>query len=176
MGPVGGRANGWVGQILGWRKGVRQLIPEKQTFVRHFRPKVADNTGQATRNAATTALDDPDEFANIIVANNIVANVLDGRMAVGLRKAGGSWVEGDRFFDREAEIEALMDPHQGLDSQVHDHRDGSRQRVGSQRTQGQAAGPGSMLEAGARRVTHCSRRWPRASSRSFWRSTNSPYW
>ena len=65
---------------------------------------MADNTGQATRNAATTALDDPDEFANIIVANNI-----DGKMTVGLRKAGGNWVEGDRFFDREVEIEALME-------------------------------------------------------------------
>ena len=28
---------------------------------------------------------------------------------MGLRKAGGNWVEGDRFFDREAEIEALME-------------------------------------------------------------------
>ncbi len=26
-----------------------------------------------------------------------------------LRKAGGNWVEGDRFFDRESEIEALME-------------------------------------------------------------------
>ncbi len=26
-----------------------------------------------------------------------------------LRKAGGNWVEGDRFFDREAEIEALLE-------------------------------------------------------------------
>ena len=24
-----------------------------------------------------------------------------------LRKAGGNWVEGDRFFDREVELEAL---------------------------------------------------------------------
>ena len=59
--------------------------------------------------SATTALDGADGFANIIVANNIVANILDGRMTVGLRKAGGNWVEGDRFFDREAEIEALME-------------------------------------------------------------------
>lgn len=29
-------------------------------------------------------------------------------MAV-LRKAEGNWVEGDRFFDREAEIEALVE-------------------------------------------------------------------
>ena len=28
-------------------------------------------------------------------------------MVTALRKAGGNWVEGDRFFDREAEIEAL---------------------------------------------------------------------
>ena len=28
---------------------------------------------------------------------------------MGLRKAGGNWVEGNRFFDREAEIEALME-------------------------------------------------------------------
>lgn len=28
---------------------------------------------------------------------------------MGLRKAGGNWVEGDRFFDREVEIEALME-------------------------------------------------------------------
>ena len=26
-----------------------------------------------------------------------------------LRKAGANWVDGDRFFDREAEIEALME-------------------------------------------------------------------
>ena len=26
-----------------------------------------------------------------------------------LRKAGGNWVEGDRFFDREAEVEALAE-------------------------------------------------------------------
>ena len=26
-----------------------------------------------------------------------------------LRKAGGNWVEGDRFFDREAELEALAE-------------------------------------------------------------------
>ena len=28
---------------------------------------------------------------------------------MGLRKAGGNWVEGDRFFDRDAEIEALTE-------------------------------------------------------------------
>ena len=28
---------------------------------------------------------------------------------MGLRKAGGNWVAGDRFFDREVEIEALME-------------------------------------------------------------------
>ena len=26
-----------------------------------------------------------------------------------LRKAGANWVEGDRFFDREAELEALAE-------------------------------------------------------------------
>lgn len=26
-----------------------------------------------------------------------------------LRKAGGNWVDGDRFFDREVEIEALVE-------------------------------------------------------------------
>ena len=26
-----------------------------------------------------------------------------------MRKAGGNWVDGDRFFDREAEVEALME-------------------------------------------------------------------
>ena len=26
---------------------------------------------------------------------------------MGLRKAGSNWVEGDRFFDREAELEVL---------------------------------------------------------------------
>ncbi len=28
---------------------------------------------------------------------------------MGLRKAGGNWVDGDRFFDREAEVEALIE-------------------------------------------------------------------
>lgn len=28
---------------------------------------------------------------------------------MGLRKAGGNWVDGDRFFDRDAEIEALLE-------------------------------------------------------------------
>ncbi len=28
---------------------------------------------------------------------------------MGLRKAGGNWVEGNRFFDREVEIEALIE-------------------------------------------------------------------
>ena len=27
----------------------------------------------------------------------------------GLKKAGGNWVDGDRFFDREAELEALSE-------------------------------------------------------------------
>ena len=40
-----------------------------------------------------------------------------------LRKAGGNWVEGDRFFDREAEIEALAERvregvRRGLDREV----------------------------------------------------------
>ncbi len=30
-------------------------------------------------------------------------------MKTQLRKAGSNWVDGDRFFDREAEIEALME-------------------------------------------------------------------
>ncbi len=29
MGPVGGRANGWAGRILGWWKGARQLEKAK---------------------------------------------------------------------------------------------------------------------------------------------------
>lgn len=55
------------------------------------------------------ALDPAIYFPNITVANNIVANQADGKSAMGLRKAGGNWVAGDRFFDREVEIEALIE-------------------------------------------------------------------
>ena len=30
-------------------------------------------------------------------------------MIIAFRKAGGNWVEGDRFFDREVELEALAE-------------------------------------------------------------------
>ena len=34
---------------------------------------------------------------------------------MGLAKAGGNWVEGDRFFDRDAEIEALAERVRAFD-------------------------------------------------------------
>lgn len=39
----------------------------------------------------------------------MIANEIDGNTMTVPRKAGGNWVEGDHFFDREAEIEALAD-------------------------------------------------------------------
>ena len=42
------------------------------------------------------------------VANYIDANDVDGGRE-GVRKAGGNWVDDDRFFDREAEVEALSE-------------------------------------------------------------------
>ena len=46
---------------------------------------------------------------NHIACNEYVGNNVVGGVAMGLRKAGGNWVEGDRFFDRDAEIEALSE-------------------------------------------------------------------
>ena len=43
---------------------------------------------------------------NRFIANNIVANKPVGELAM-LTKGGSNWVDGDRFFDREAELEAL---------------------------------------------------------------------
>ena len=42
------------------------------------------------------------------VANYFVAISFVGAQGV-LRKAGGNWVDGDRFFDREADVEALSE-------------------------------------------------------------------
>ena len=46
------------------------------------------------------------DVANNTVANKIVANMVVG---VAMNKAGGNWVAGDDFFDREAELEALAE-------------------------------------------------------------------
>ena len=54
-------------------------------------------------------LDHTHHFPNITVASNIVGNNSDGRCGMTLRKAGGNWVTGESFFDREVEIEALME-------------------------------------------------------------------
>ena len=43
---------------------------------------------------------------NRLIANDIVANKPVGGLAM-LTKGGSNWVDGDRFFDREAELEAL---------------------------------------------------------------------
>ena len=48
---------------------------------------------------------------------------------MGLKKAGGSWVEGERFFDREVEIEALMERV----------RDGTHTLVTAQRRMGKTS-------------------------------------
>ena len=49
------------------------------------------------------------DFPNITVASIIVGNNSDGENEVALRKAGGNWVVGEHFFDREVEIEALIE-------------------------------------------------------------------
>ena len=46
------------------------------------------------------------------ISNNFVANVFVGMsrsIALKLRKGGANWVEGDRFFNRDVEIEALRE-------------------------------------------------------------------
>ena len=54
-------------------------------------------------------LDPAVDFTNITVASNTVGNKSDGRTGMALRKAGGNWVAGNRFFNREVEIEALIE-------------------------------------------------------------------
>ena len=84
MGPVGGRANGWTGRILGRRKGAHQLEkPRNRRLSAIFAPKWLTTRGRPLGMPRRPALDDPGEFPNIIVANTI-----DGRMTVGLRKGG----------------------------------------------------------------------------------------
>ena len=75
-------------------------------------------------------LDDlPDSTVdNEFVANNTVANKPVGNDAM-LRKGGSNWVEGDRFFDRKAELEILTDRM----------RDGTHTLVTAQRRMGKTS-------------------------------------
>ena len=48
------------------------------------------------------------------LTTNLFANIIAGNKGVGkgngsLKKAGSNWVDGDRFFDREAELDVLTD-------------------------------------------------------------------
>ena len=82
-----------------------------------------------------------------------------------LRKAGGNWVVGDRFFDRETEIEALMERV----------GDGIHTLLTAQRRMGKTSlvrspsksnfGLESMREGGESRATRYSLRSPWARSR-----------
>lgn len=75
----------------------------------HCATGLGSSTSAKLEPAVLQALDRAIDFPNITVANNIVANKYDGKNGMGLRKAGGNWVAGDRFFDREVEIEALIE-------------------------------------------------------------------
>ena len=105
MGPVGGRANGWVGRILGRGTGdistaVRQWGTISVLLSAIFTPKWRTTRGRPLGMPRRRLLTTLTSLPTLLLPTHLLPTLLMGRRPMGLRKAGGNWVEGDRFFDR----------------------------------------------------------------------------
>ena len=77
-----------------------RLDEHRKTSLYKHKPQAAPQKSRRSRLTTGTV-------ANYIASNYVVANNPAGRTR--MVKAGGNWVDGDRFFDRETELEALRE-------------------------------------------------------------------